>query len=98
MISLTSPSETLASVASRAKERRLGEGMTQEALAATSSVSLGSIKRFERTGEISFRSLILIAFALRAEDNFDGLFPPLPFKTLDDVLAEPRKRVRGRRR
>jgi transcriptional regulator with XRE-family HTH domain len=98
MLSLYAPSDILVSLASRARERRLREGMTQEALAETSRVSLGSIKRFERTGQISAQSLVQIAFALRAEDGFEGLFKPLPFGTLDDVLAKPRKRVRGRRR
>ncbi len=98
MLSLDSPNDVMFSLASRARERRLREGLTQDALAERSGVSLGSLKRFERTGEVSLGSLVRIAFALGAQDGFDGVFAPLPFETLDDVLAEPRKRARGRRR
>lgn len=98
MLSLISPGDVVASLASRARDRRLREGLTQAALADRSGVSLGSLKRFERTGEVSLGSLVRIAFALGAEDGFDGLFAPLSFQTLDEVLAEPRKRARGRRR
>lgn len=98
MLSLLSPSDILTSVASRARDRRLHENMTQEVLAQRSGVSLGSIKRFERTGEISLASLVHVAFALRAEDDFKELFPPLRFETLDEVMAAPRKRVRARKR
>ncbi|SED93564.1 Helix-turn-helix domain-containing protein [Rhizobiales bacterium GAS191] len=98
MLSLNSPGEVIRSVASRAKDRRLREGLTQQALADRSGVSFGSIKRFERTGEISLRGLVQVAFALGVQGDFEGLFQPIPFATLDEVLATPRKPMRGRRR
>ena len=45
-------------IAERAKFRRLEQNLTQEGLALRSGVSLGSIKRFERSGEISLKSLM----------------------------------------
>ena len=46
-----------ASVRARRKERKL----TQSGLAKLSRVSLGSIKRFESSGEISLKTLMNIA-------------------------------------
>ena len=58
----------------RVKERRREHGLTQEALAKSSTVSFGSLKRFERTGEISLESLIKIAYALGRTADFKRLF------------------------
>lgn len=60
MLSLNAPSEILASGAAWAKECRLWEQLTQDALAERSGVSLGSLKRFGRhrirpTGRERFR-------------------------------------------
>ena len=48
-------------VANNEKKLRKKQKMTQQDLSARSTVSLGSIKRFERTGEISLHSWVLIA-------------------------------------
>lgn len=48
--------------------------ITQKDMAERTGVSLGSIKRFEQTGEISFHSLLKIAFVLDCLDDFDQLF------------------------
>jgi len=60
--------------AERVKSRRLEKNLTQEGLALRSGVSLGSLKRFERTGEISLKSLIYLALALNCLEDFDHLF------------------------
>lgn len=71
---LKSQQEVMQEIATRAKDQRLEQNLTQEGLALRSGVSLGSIKRFERTGEISLKSLIDIALALGCLDDFDTLF------------------------
>lgn len=43
-------------------------------LSDKSGVSLGSLKRFEQTGEISLASLVALAEALGCEDDLRGLF------------------------
>lgn len=62
--------------------------MTQEQLSERSDVSLGSLKRFERTGEISLSSLIKIAFALGLEDDFDSLFARKGYASIQEVIDE----------
>ena len=46
-------------------------GYSQQELADRSGVSLGSIKRFERTGLISLESLLKLAHVLNRLEDFD---------------------------
>lgn len=71
---LKSQQEVVREIAERARAKRLEQNLTQEGLALRSGVSLGSIKRFERTGEISLKSLIDIALALGCLEDFASLF------------------------
>ena len=50
--------------------------MSQEQLSRVSGVSLGSLKRFEQTGEISLSSLVALSQALNCEDELQILFAP----------------------
>lgn len=70
------------------RARRKEKKITQAQLAKYSDVSLGSIKRFEQTGEISLSSLIKIAFALGCENDFDALFARKGYASIEDVLRE----------
>ena len=85
-------------MAERARARRLDANLAQEGLAERAGVSLGSLKRFERTGEISLARLIRIALALDASEGFEHLFIPKEPRTLDEILATSPVRQRGRRK
>ena len=92
---LKSQQEIMQNIALRAKEKRLEQKLTQEGLALRSGVSLGSIKRFERTGEISLKFLIDIALVLGCLDDFENIFTPhTPIGSLFN-LKESKKRQRG---
>ena len=58
----------------RVRARRREKGLSQQALAGISGVSFGSVKRFERFGEISLSSLLRLAMALNCENDFAYLF------------------------
>lgn len=60
----------LKNVISRRKERKI----SQIALAEKSKVSYGSIRRFEKTGEISLNSLLKISLALDCIEDFREVF------------------------
>jgi transcriptional regulator with XRE-family HTH domain len=94
-VALISPGDLVRSTAEKARARRLATNLSQEGLAARAGMSLGSLKRFERTGQIAFESLIRLAFALGAETEFDALFPRAKYTSIDDVLRQPRTRKRG---
>jgi len=95
---ISSPADVARGLAERARARRLDANLSQEGLATRAGISLGSLKRFERTGEISLDRLLRIAFALDAGDGFDQLFAPRDPRSLDEIIAEPPVRQRGRRR
>ncbi len=86
---LKSPQDVSSGVVQRVKARRKEKKLTQRMLSERSAVSLGSVKRFERTGEISLSSLIRIAFVLECEDDFDELFKKRGYASIQEVIDEP---------
>lgn len=85
---LRSPTEIAEGVAARMIKRRKEQKLTQKELSERSGVSLGSLKRFERTGEISLASLIKISFVLGCENDFDGLFAKKGYTSIQEVINE----------
>ena len=55
-------------------------------LADKSGVSLGSLKRFERTGEISLSSLLKIALVLDSLKEFERLFDKPEYTSIEEIL------------
>ena len=55
----------------RAKRKALK--LTQEELAIKSGVSLGSLKRFETSGQISLESILKVALVLECLGDFEGV-------------------------
>lgn len=49
-------------------------------------MSLGSVKRFERSGEISFLSLIKIAAALELNEELEHLFEDVPPMSIEEII------------
>ena len=91
---LKTPQEIRRDIAARAQARRLTLNISQKELAARSGVPLGSVKRFEVTGEISLASLVSIALALGDLEAFTGLFrPSRPDNLFKQKELSPRKRA-----
>ena len=78
-------------IANRMVKLRKRRKITQKALAAKSGVSLGSIKRFEQSGEISLQSLTKLAIALEVEGELDTLSDSVPFQSIEEVINEQDK-------
>ena len=92
------PQEVAVQIARRVKTRRLEMNLTQEGLCVRAGIKLPTYRRFERTGEISLKGLLQIAFALNALRDFEVLFAQKQYQSLDEVLAESNvKRKRGRK-
>lgn len=58
----------------KTKQLRKQQGISQLELSKRSGVSFGSIKRFETTGQISFESLLKIAYFFNRLDDFSTVF------------------------
>lgn len=70
------------------RARRKEAHLTQMQLSEKSGVSLGSIKRFERTGEIALLSLIRISIALGCQEDFLELFVKKQYQSIQEIIDE----------
>jgi transcriptional regulator with XRE-family HTH domain len=97
---LKTPNDVQKELAGRFKARRLEVNLTQEGLAARSGVTLSSLKRFERTGLIALAMLLKLALVLDCLGDFDRVCIDdgrvLASKSLDEILREPKRRIKGR--
>lgn len=78
-------------IAQKIVRLRKRKKITQKQLAARSGVSLGSLNRFEQSGEISLQSLTKIAIALDVENELEDLFNNVPFASIEEVINEQTK-------
>ena len=78
-------------IAQKIVRLRKRKKITQKQLAARSGVSLGSLKRFEQSGEISLQSLTKFAIALDVENELEDLFNNVPFASIEEVINEQTK-------
>jgi transcriptional regulator with XRE-family HTH domain len=88
--------EILAEIARRAHDARISVGLRQKDLADKAGVSLGTLRRFERTGDVGTEAVVKVAIALNKEREFLELFPPNDPRTLDEALRSTPKRSRVR--
>ena len=97
---IKTPSEISKALSNRVKQTRIRRSITQEELAERSGVSFGSVKRFEQTGEISLKHLILISKVLRCSEQWDELFSLSNYESMEELLKEKEKgnRMRARAR
>ena len=89
----------MAKVAVNLRNHRLNSGLTQEGLAKRSGVSISTLRKFERTGQISLESFFKLAMALGMLASFVEATEPKaePFSNIDEVLEEsPSKKVKQR--
>lgn len=69
------PAEISKALAERFRVIRKQSGLSQEAMAERSGVSLGSLKRFERSGKISLESLLKLMHLLGRSNEFNSILP-----------------------
>jgi len=86
-------------IAGRVKERRLERNLTQKAFAKRTGVGYDAYRKFENTGEITLRNLVLCAIALDDVDGFNELFVKKSYQSIDELLKtqKAKKRIRGSR-
>lgn len=85
---IKTPQEITTSLAAKVKQRRKEAKLTQKQLSEKSGVSLGSVKRFETSGEISLHSLVKLAIALGCEEDFTPLFAKKQYHSIQEIIDE----------
>ena len=79
-------------IALRHKVLRKQAGFSQSELAQRSGVSLGSLKRFERTGQISLESLLKLTDVLNRLSDFEAILQPIENIDAIEKLFGPKTR------
>ena len=77
----------------RVRTLRKRKKISQKQLSEMSGVSLGSLKRFEHTGQISLLSLTRLAVALGAGDEIRRMFTEIPYESIEEVINENRQHI-----
>ena len=77
-------------LADRVSQLRKRRKISQKELAEKSGVSLGSIKRFETSGQISLISLTKIAIALGCNNEITEMITDVPYRRIEEVNSENR--------
>lgn len=93
---IATPRQTLEGVGTRARERRLALGLTQEQLAERSGVSVATLRNFEHRGKATLKTAVEVARALDCDEDFNALFSRPAYRSIDDVI-ERAKRASARR-
>ncbi len=81
------PEEVALRLAQRVRRLRLNHEWKQSTLAERSGVSLATLRRFERTGLISLKHLLLLVFALGRLDEFWNLLEPSAAGSIREMEA-----------
>ena len=86
------PYDFLREIALRHKTLRKQAGFSRSELAKRSGVSLGSLKRFESTGQISLESLLKLTDVLNRLNDFEAILQPLENLDAIEKLFSPKTR------
>ena len=88
------PADWMLEMAKRHKILRKQAGFTQSELARRSGVSLGSLKRFETSGQISIQSLFLLIDVLGRLDDVDKILKPIEnMKEIERLFSDKKRRT-----
>lgn len=99
MLSLKTEADVLREVADSLRAQRMALAWRQEDLAIRSGVSIATLRRFERTGQIGFLGLAKLLVTLGLADSLlAGLKRPEPAPTSMDAFLAPAKTRRPRQR
>jgi len=89
------PSDVAIKMAQKLKSIRKRRKITQKQLAARSNVSYATLRKFEKTGQISLESFIKISMELGLLNELSNLFSDPTYNSIEEVINE-RKQNTGR--
>lgn len=88
---LSTPHDMAADTAKRFRDLRKAKAITIKALSESSGVPYSTIRRFERTGEVSFLSLVKMASAMGEDRQIEGLFAQTVPASIEEVIRGNRR-------
>jgi transcriptional regulator with XRE-family HTH domain len=78
----------LSGIAQRLKARRLEKNFSQKEFAKRAGIGYDAYLRFENSGEISLRNLVLIAIVMDDVEIFNALFTKKSYASIDEILQK----------
>ena len=82
------PSDVAIKMAQKLKSIRKRRKITQKQLAARSNVSYATLRKFEKTGQISLESFIKISMELGLLNELSNLFSEPTYNSIEEVINE----------
>ena len=82
------PTDVSLRLAERLKQIRKRKKITQKQLAARSNVSYATLRKFEKTGQISLVSFIKLAMELGVINEVNGLFTKPVYTSIEEVIND----------
>lgn len=82
------PSDVAKRLASRIKAIRKRKKITQQQLAGRSNVSYATLRKFEKTGQISLESFIKLTMELGVVNEINNLFTEPVYTSIEEVINE----------
>jgi transcriptional regulator with XRE-family HTH domain len=89
------PLEMMDTLKTRFKQRRKALGYTQTELSERSGVSLGSLKRFESSGQIALESLLKLALVLECLGDFSAVCceEEERFGSIEEIIMDKKEKL-----
>lgn len=102
MLALISPGTAKLKLAENIKKHRISNNFTQQELSERTQVPLGTLRRFEQTGNIGTSALVRILGVLHLLEPFisalEYKYLPRTLKEVEELSKKPsRKRVRKKK-
>ncbi len=88
------PSDVAIKMAQKLKSIRKRRKITQKQLAARSNVSYATLRKFEKTGQISLESFIKISMELGLLNELSNLFSDPTYNSIEEVINERKQNTR----
>jgi transcriptional regulator with XRE-family HTH domain len=88
---LDAPSDIAVKLANRMRSVRKRRKITQKQLATRSNVSYATLRKFEKTGQISLESFIKLCMELGLTGELDSLFTTPVYNSIEEVINEQRQ-------
>ena len=84
------PSDIAVKLAEKMRSVRKRRKITQKQLAARSNVRYATLRKFEKTGQISLESFIKLAMELGLTNELNNLFSTPVYNSIEEVINEQR--------
>ena len=82
------PSDVTGRLAKKLRAIRKRKKITQKQLAARSNVSYATLRKFEKTGQISLESFVKITMELGVVDEINDLFSQPRYSSIEEAIND----------